>query len=204
MPLPISRGQAHTVAKWMKDNFGDAIRAAVAGTPFSLDIVCAIACQETAFVWIHFLDDLSNAEILARCVFDASGDYPGTQRSAFPRNTAAFRQKYDDDFTQMLIDEANKTRVLRGFGPQNWVYKGYGIYQYDLQHVTSNEAFFRQKQWYQHDQCLAMLMRELREKYAAKHDLWKAIKAYNGSGSSATEYANNVIQFADYCAEVGN
>jgi hypothetical protein len=204
MPLPISRDQAHTVARWMKDNFGSAIQGAVAGTPFSLDIVCAIACQETAFVWIHFLDNLSNDEILARCVFDASGDFPDTHRSAFPRNTAAFRQKYDDDFTQMLIDEANKTRALRGFGPKDWVYKGYGIYQYDLQHVTSNEAFFRQKQWYRHDQCLAMLMRELREKYAAKHDLWKAIKAYNGSGASATDYANNVIQFAHYCAEVGD
>ena len=203
MPLPITRDQAHRVARWMKDNFGDAIQAAVAGTPFSLDIACAIACQETAYVWIHFLDHLSTDQILARCVFDASGDFPGTHRNPFPRNTAAFRQKYGDEFTQMLIDEANETRALRGFGPKDWVYKGYGIYQYDLQHVTSNEAFFRQKQWYQHERCLDMLMRELREKYAAQHDLWKAIRAYNGSGPSATAYANNVIQFAHYCAEVG-
>jgi hypothetical protein len=202
MPLPISREQTHTVARWMKSNFGGEIQGAVASTPFSLDIVCAIACQETAYVWIHFLDRLSTDRILERCVFDASGDFPGTRRNPFPRNTAAFRQRYGDQFTQMLIDEANETRALRGFGPKDWVYKGYGIYQYDLQHVTDNEAFFRQKQWYQHDRCLAMLMRELREKYAAQQDLWKAIRAYNGSGPSATDYANNVIQFAHYCAEV--
>jgi hypothetical protein len=29
--------------------------------------------------------------------------------------------------------EANDTRKLRGFGPQHWVYKGYGLFQYDLQ-----------------------------------------------------------------------
>jgi hypothetical protein len=204
MPLPITRDQTHQVAKWMKGNFGDAIRAAVAGTPFSPDIVCAIACQETAFVWVHFLDRLSVNEIIARCVFDASGDFPGTKRSAFPRDTAAFRQRYGDEFTGMLIDEANKTRALRGFSPAQWVYKGYGIYQYDLQNVTANEAFFHEKQWYGHDRCLEMLMAELREKYAAQRDLWKAIKAYNGSGASATDYANKVIQFAHYCAEVGD
>lgn len=53
------------------------------------------------------------------------------------------RQRYGDQFTQMLIDEANETRALRGFGPKDWVYKGYGIYQYDLQHVPGNEAFIR-------------------------------------------------------------
>lgn len=86
MPLPITRDQTHKVAKWMKGNFGARIKAAVSGTPFSPDIVCAIACQETAFVWVHFIDSLSVDEIIARCVFDASGDFPGTHRSAFPRN----------------------------------------------------------------------------------------------------------------------
>src|SRR5262249_14836983 len=154
MPLPISRAQAHTASRWMKSNFGDKIRQAVSGTAFSLDIVCGIACQETASVWLSWLNDHSVDEILARCVFDASGDYPGTQRSAFPRNTAIFRSRYGDEFTQMLIAEANATRALRDFGPKQWVYKGYGIYQYDLQHVTEDQAFFERKQWYQYDLCL--------------------------------------------------
>ena len=202
MSLPITKDQAHKAAKWMKTNFAGDIRSAVAGTPFTVDIVCGIACQETAYFWLSFISRLPVEEVLARCVLDASGDFPDTRRSAFPRNTEAFRARYGDEFTEMLIAEANKTRRLRGFGPQRWVYKGYGIYQYDLQFVTSDEAFFRRKQWYSYAECLKRLMKELREKYRAQGDLWKAIRAYNGSGPSATSYANNVIQFARYCSEV--
>ena len=102
----------------------------------------------------------------------------------------------------MLIDEANKTRRLRGFGPKEWVYKGYGIYQYDLQSVTDDEAFFRQRKWYDFGQCLDRVMKELNGKYATQKDVWRTIKAYNGSGDAATRYANNVIQFAAYCSEI--
>ncbi len=186
----------------MKSNFGTAIQTAVNGTPFSLDLICGIACQETAYFWISFLDSLSTADILQRCVLDASGDFPGTQRSAFPKNTAAFKKRYGDEFTQLLIGEANKTRKLRGFGPKDWVYKGYGIYQYDLQAVTDDEAFFRERKWYDFAQCLDRVMKELKEKYTTQKDIWKAIKAYNGSGDAATRYANNVIQFAAYCSEI--
>lgn len=202
MSLPINKAQAHKVAEWMKHNFGSQISEAVEGTPFSVDLICAIACQESAYFWLSFINTLSVDEVLARCVLDGSGDVPGTDRTAFPRNTARFREHFGDEFTEMLISEANKTRHLRGYGPKQWVYKGYGIYQYDLQAVMSDEAFFREKQWYQFDQCLKRAVKELREKFATHHDLWKAIRAYNGSGQSATEYANNVTQFAEYCAEV--
>src|SRR6185503_7802194 len=202
MSLPISKSQAYKVAEWMKGNFSNQISQAVAATPFSVDIVCGIACQETAYFWLSFIDTLSVDEVLARCVLDASGDFPGTQRSVFPRNTDRFRSRFGDEFTEMLISEANKTRQLRGFGPQRWVYKGYGIYQYDLQYVIEDEEFFREKQWYQFEQCLNRLLKELKEKFETHHDIWKAIRAYNGSGQSATSYANNVIQFAHYCSEV--
>ena len=80
----------------------------------------------------------------ARCVLDANGDYPGTKRSAFPTNTAAFRKQYGAEL-DMLISEANATRKLRGFGPQQWVYEGYGFFQYDLQSVKTDGAFFRER-----------------------------------------------------------
>jgi hypothetical protein len=47
MPLPITQKQAYTVAEWIKSNFRSAIDKAVKGTPFSTDILCGIACQET-------------------------------------------------------------------------------------------------------------------------------------------------------------
>src|SRR5437764_13803602 len=153
MPLPISQKQAYAVAEWMKSNFGPAIDKAVKGTPFSTDILCGIACQETVYFWLPLLKRLSAKEILARCVLDANGDYPGTKRSAFPTNTAAFRNQYGDEFADMLISEANKTRKLRGFGPQQWVYKGYGLFQYDLQSVRTDEAFFREVKGSEVDGC---------------------------------------------------
>lgn len=202
MSLPITKQQAYKAAEWMKVNFGSTIKESVKNTPFSIDLVCGIACQETAYFWLSFIKKLSVDDVLARCVLDASGDFPGTQRSPFPKNTEKFRQRFGDDFTNMLIEEANKTRKLRGFGPQNWVYKGYGVYQYDLQYVLEDEAFFRQKGWYKYEECLKRLMKELKSKYAIHGDIWKTVRAYNGSGASATQYANNVIQYTQYCSEI--
>lgn len=186
----------------MKKNFQPAMEEAVKNTPFSIDTLCGIACQETAYVWISWIGQKTPEEILALCVFDASGDFPGTQRRAFPRNTEAFRSKYGAGFTDMLIAEANKSREARGFSPKQWVYKGYGIYQYDLQHVVGDELFFREKQWYRYDKCIEKVMLELNRKWAVHKDMFKTIKAYNGSGPRAEQYANNVTIFIEYSREV--
>ena len=190
------------MSRWVKETFGAKINASLAGTPFSLDIACAIACQETGIYLAHFIDTLSADEALARCVFDASGDYPGTSRSAFPKNTSAFRDRYGDAFTDMLISEANKTRSLRGFSTAQWVYKGYGIFQYDLQSVKADRPFFENRLWYQFPECLARLRSELVEKFSATHDVMLAIRAYNGSGLAADRYLENVRQFIQFASEV--
>jgi hypothetical protein len=199
MPLPLSKAQALKAIGWLKANFRNDFAEAVAGSPFTVDTLCGIVCQETANAWLGWIGKQTPAEILARCVFDASGDFPGTVRSAFPRNTAAFRQRYDDAFADMLIAEANASRKLRALPPANWVYKGYGIFQYDLQHVVADEAFFAQKQWYSMDTCLEKVMMELRKKYNQQGgDLFKTIRSYNGSGPRAQAYANNVVIFMAY------
>lgn len=201
MDLPLSKSLAIKVCKFMKTNFGELIEAAFEDTPFDLDIACAIACQETAIYWAKRIDTDSVQNILEGCVFDASGDAANTSRKAFPKNTPVFREAYGDELTDMLIEEANKTRALRNMGPKDWVYKGYGIFQYDLQHIVSDESFFSEKKWYSFDECLAKLKSELMEKYNATNDFWKAIKAYNGSGKKAEEYKNNVKQFYEYSKE---
>lgn len=196
--LPISLANAKKVAQWLKGNYGPKIEAICKGTPFPPHIVCAIASQETAIYWIKVTDRMTPDEILARSVYDASGDTANDPRSVFPKNTGAFRAKYGDEFTDMLIKEANETRrVMRGFGPKDWVYKGYGIFQYDLQAVTEDEAFFREKRWYDIDECLKRVIKELESKYAHCKDLWLSVKAYNGSGPRATQYMHNVQRFAD-------
>jgi hypothetical protein len=201
--LPISKAAAVRCATWLVTNFGDEMSAAVAGKAYGRKHLAGIVCQETAIKWLEWTDHHPPAEIVKRCVFDASGEVPGAPRTAFPVNTAAFRAKYGDAFTNMLIEEANKTRRWQGWSDKPWVYKGYGPFQYDLQAVVTDRAFFEQKQWYDFSACLARCCSELDRKLAAKQcDLWHAITAYNGSGARAETDMANVKEFTDACAPV--
>lgn len=196
--IPLTRPQVARLKSWLRDTFNAPIQAAIAGSPFDFDHVCAIAAKESALYWIGFVDRLKPADILPLCVFDATGDAPGTEgtRSAFPVNAAALRAdpRYGDALTDMLIAESNRMRhALHGWAPADYLYKGYGIFQYDLQNITDDDAFFREKLWHDMDKCLDRLMRELREKLARTHnDLWQAIRAYNGAGDAADKYMRSV------------
>jgi hypothetical protein len=204
-PPPLNQRQTIAAARWMNDNFGPQIKKAIKGTPIAFSLVAAIACKETAAKWLGRIGRLSPDALLASCVFDASGDFPGTSRGAFPRNTAAFRAEFGDQLTDMLIAEANKSRALDKFNPKQWVYKGYGIFQYDLQHIKTDEAFFREKQWASMEACLAKMKLVLLEKIKAKdEDMRAAIAAYNGAGERARTYAEHVLQFNEWIvAELG-
>lgn len=192
--LPVSRTQALKARNWLVQNFGDQIDQAIQGSPLDANHVAAIACKETANVWLGWIDRLAPADVLARCVFDGSGDVPGTSRSAFPRNAADFRAKVGDALTDMLIDEANETRKLRGYSPQRWLYKGYGLLQYDLQHYLNDPAFFRDRQWRAMDACLDRFMKEMTTKLqAAGGDIPDAVRRYNGSGPKAEQYREHVM-----------
>ena len=201
MSLPINKAQARKACGWLKGCFGDEIREAVFA-PFTIDHICAIACQETAYFWLQFIDQMQPAEVLARCILDGSGDVRGAPRSAFPKNTEAFIQRMGIDLADVLVVEGNKTRKLRGLRPWGKVYKGYGIFQYDLQFVLVDEKFFRARQWYDFDHTLVRLLMELRRTYAAQGTVEEAIRAYNGSGSRARQYRENVIQYVEWCSAV--
>lgn len=196
--IPINQKQCDTCTNWMREHFADPFTKAVADTPFDVDLLYAIACQETAVYWLSWINDHTADEILARCVFDASGDVDHN-RSAFPKNTADFIGRFGHKAADLLIAEANATRALRGFGPKQWVYAGYGIFQYDLQYYIPDPDFFKLKQWYSIDNCLDRALKELKEKWAAHpNDLFATVKAYNGSGPAAENYANCVLQFLNW------
>ncbi|MGY3054166.1 hypothetical protein ACVWYG_002369 [Pedobacter sp. UYEF25] len=196
--LPLSRERCFLTADWLELHYGDQCAAATEGTPFTKELLYAIACQETAIYFYDWTKEHTPEEVLGLCVFDASGDANGT-RSAFPKNTAAFTAKYGQAKADMLIAEANKSRALRGYGPKQWVYAGYGLFQYDLQYIQTDEIFFMEKQWYQIDHCLDKVIKELKSKWAAHpNDLFNTVKAYNGAGLRAENYANNVMQFLDW------
>jgi lysozyme len=181
-------------------HFGGSIRTASGNTPFTPALLCGVTCQETAYFWLPQITKTGSTitpdEVIARCVLDASGDAPNTSRGAFPRNTAAFRAKYDDAFADMLISEANATRTLRNFGPKEWIYKGYGIFQYDLQFVEEDEDYFRFRQWHDFEICVNRVMKELKSVYARNGgNIWEAVRAYNGGGQAARDYRDNVKDF---------
>jgi hypothetical protein len=198
LDLPLTRSQCLACSAWMNTHFSQQFAAAVKSTPFEKELLYAIACQETAYVWVQWINDHTPDEILARCVFDASGDVNGT-RLAFPKNTAALIEKFGQNLANMLIAEANATRALRGWGPKQWVYAGYGIFQYDIQAILTDAAFFEQKQWYRIEACLSKVISELTTKWHVyPGDLFNTVRAYNGSGERAENYARNVFQFLSW------
>lgn len=189
---------AQKMEQWMLSNFGGNIAGAIKNTQFQKALPIAIACEETAYKILLWISDYAPSIVLARCVFDASGDYPGTTRRAFPKNKEAFEQIYGLGFTQMLIDEGNKQRAMPqpdasdGYQPADYLYKGYGLFQRDLQFVKNDEDFFFRKEWYNMDTCLSRLIQELEGYAKTANSLHEIIKRYNGSGVKAEQYALNV------------
>ena len=197
---PLNAAQVKRARDWMAENFGAAIDAAALRNGVDSNLIYAIACQETASVWLAWIGKLPPDQVLARCVFDASGDAPGSERKPFPTNTQDFRSRFGDTLTTQLINEANATRQLRGYSPRQWVYKGYGLFQYDLQNIQSDADFFAGRKWGDIQSCLDRFSRVLSDKVAkAKGDLMTAVRAYNGAGPNADRYAANVMQMREWC-----
>jgi hypothetical protein len=80
-------------ARWFKTQFQKQIKKSLAGTPFSVDLLTAIAMQETGYLWRVMVEKkLSVADILLRCVGDTI-DAPS--RGAFPKNKDALLASTD-------------------------------------------------------------------------------------------------------------
>ena len=203
LDLPISKTNCLAAVNWMKTNYATIINEALKDTLFSPELLYAIACQETAIYWVKWINDYEPSEVLGRCIFDASGDVNG-KRSVFPKNTADFIAKFGQDKANLLINEANLTRAWRGLVNKSWVYAGYGIFQYDIQYVLTDPDFFFQKKWYYIEDCVSKAKEELLAKqkvYPNDSDLFNIVRAYNGSGPQAVNYAKNVFQFLQWIQE---
>jgi hypothetical protein len=201
MSLPISDKQAVVAITYADGNWGVPVKERVT-EPFTNHHINGILCQETAYFWLNYITRITPNQVTARCVLDGSGDVAGTSRNAFPRNTEAFRRHFGDEFTELLIREGNKSRLLRGMKPWGKLYKGYGPFQYDLQYSLTDEVFFKERHWYDIKLCVDKCMGELEVKYRQQGDVHEAIRAYNGSGPRAREYANNVEHYASISERV--
>lgn len=160
--------------KWFKENFHAEVEAAIAGTPFTLDLMVALACQETGDVWpILRKKPLTVDRILALCVGDTIDFNPATGkgRKAFPRNKAALLAfpRGDEMFAiarQALVDMA---QFIPGFPVSNpsKFCRGYGMFQLDLQFFKADPDYFLEKRYEKFSATLGKALGELTDKAKA-------------------------------------
>jgi hypothetical protein len=158
--------------KWFKQQFGAAIQAGVAGTPFSADMMVAIACQETGEIWpVLRKQGLPTARIVSLCVGDTIDASKG--RSAFPRTKAELLAapngaRMFQIANQALKDMAQFIPAYAGAAanPDKFCH-GYGIFQYDIQFFRTDPDYFLERRWADFSQTLAKGIGELKAKLAA-------------------------------------
>ncbi len=159
---------------WFKRTFGSRIVSGVRGTPFSIDLVCAIANQETGYIWSPLVaKGLSESDVLRLCVGDTLDADKG--RSVFPRTKADLLSAPHGAQMFQIAREAcvEMARVTPGYGfvmnnPNKFCH-GFGIFQYDIQFFRNNPDFFLEKRWQDFSACLAQLLTELKEALARQH-----------------------------------
>jgi hypothetical protein len=152
---------------WFKQQFHRQIEPAVKDTPFSLDMVTAIACQETGYIWQTLRkQQLSLDRLLELCVGDTLDESGG--RRAFPRTRAHLEAEQEGSkmfqiARQALVDMA---QFIGGYkaaveNPNKFCH-GFGIFQYDLQFFLVDPDYFLQKRYTKFDASLEKCIGELR------------------------------------------
>ncbi|MDI9312078.1 MAG: peptidoglycan-binding protein [Limnohabitans sp.] len=151
---------------WFKNTFGDKLINSIKNTPFDIDLLTAIAYQETGYIWSRMINKTDINNLLLCCTGDTL-DSPN--RSAFPKNKTellvypqgnemfiigrqALKNVGDWDSTYKNLFEKNQSKFCRG----------YGIFQYDLQFFKHNPKYFLNKDWANFDKCLNLAIQELK------------------------------------------
>ena len=153
--------------RWFKEQFHQEIETALAGTPFDLDMLVAIACQETGYIWsILRRKPLTTAEIVALCVGDTLDADRG--RRAFPKTKAELVAKPNG---RKMFDIARSAlvamaRYVPGYAEAaanpNKFCRGFGVFQRDLQFFLPDPAYFLKKKYENFGDTLAQCLNELR------------------------------------------
>lgn len=151
---------------WFKQNFEVKINKKLAGTPFDLPLIMAIAYQETGYVWSRMIDKTTVEDLLMCCTGDTL-DAPN--RSAFPKTKAELIAHPNGNRMFEIGREALKN-VGRWDSTYNSLYNnrpdkfchGYGIFQYDLQFFKTNPNFFLNREWGNIEKIIEMAVNELK------------------------------------------
>ena len=201
--IPLSK--VPDASRWLLGNFRQQMVRATNGTPFSPELACAMACQESAYEWINpsFRKGRTVTEVLRLIVLDASDT-----RGAFPTSEAQFRANPTlQPITDELIAAADAARDARGVTRKRGsLMYGYGLFQYDLQNSLTDPEFWlapapgfpadsgKHGLWGDIDACLDRWCKEMNSKYKAAHgNLGLAVELYNGRGPNARLYRTYVL-----------
>ena len=150
--------------KWFKDNFHAEVEAAIAGTPFTLDLMVALACQETGDVWpILRKKPLTVDQVVALCVGDTLDSDKG--RNAFPRNKAELLAfpRGDKMFAVARKALEDMAQHIPGFpvsNPNKFCH-GFGMFQLDLQFFKQDPDYFLDKRYEKFSETLRKAIGEL-------------------------------------------
>lgn len=164
---------------WFKQQFQDDIQAAIDDTLFSIELIIAIALQETGYLWRNIYKRETVAKTLELCVGDTVSG-----RTAFPKDKSELLSKPNGDKMFEIAREALESIApyYNGFkkateNPDKFCH-GFGIFQYDIQFFIENPNFFLEKRWYDFDECLKICVEELNE---------KLVRTYGSNKSSLTD-----------------
>jgi hypothetical protein len=154
--------------RWFKQNFHTKIEAALQGSAFTLDLLTALACQETGEIWpiLRKQQQLSIERILELCVGDTLDSSGG--RNAFPRTKSELIAAPNGQ--QMFVVARQTLEEMAAFvksyqkaasNPNKFCH-GFGIFQFDLQFFKNEPDYFLQKRYADFDACLDKCLGELR------------------------------------------
>lgn len=153
---------------WFKEQFQARMAPALAGTPLSVDMLVAIACQETGDVWPRLRrQGLPTERILALCVGDTLDADKG--RSAFPGTKADLLARPGGDRMfeiahQALVEMAAQIPAYAGVASRpNKFCHGYGLFQRDLQFFLQDPEYFLQRRYENFEDTLAQCVDELKK-----------------------------------------
>jgi hypothetical protein len=208
----IPSSHVRPATRWLLSNFGDIFRSKLTGTPISLALLCAVACQESAYTWFDraiFVKGRSPAEMMRLLVLDNV-----QPRQAFPVNTAAFLEATQYvDIAPGLIKISDESRIARGYLPTGNLLYGYGLFQYDLQNIKTDPSFWRERQasvssvgspqglWGDVGACTDRFIRLFMIKLKNHgNDVRAALIAYNGNNANARAYADIVLGYQSLAA----
>ena len=155
---------------WFKQQFGSQIERELVGTPFDLDMIVAIACQETGYIWSTLRKkNLPLERILALCVGDTI-DYkaPHKGRQAFPLNKSDLLTRPNG---QLMFEIARKALedmavYITSYrdavdNPKKFCH-GFGVFQRDLQFFKVDPDYFLERHYESFSDTLSHCLSELR------------------------------------------